>query len=201
MKFILGRKLGMTQMHDPKGNLVAVTLVEANPCLITAIRTSEKHGYSAVQIGLLRPPRPKSHPPVQDAFYFQREFRVNTEELSEFKVGSSVDLSWFQEGETVKVRGVSKGKGFQGVVKRWGFKGAPATHGHKHDLRAPGSIGSTFPEKVLKGMKMGGRMGGDQVTAQGLQILKIKPQEGIIALKGAIPGPPGRFLEIRTGKE
>lgn len=198
MKFILGRKLGMTQIHDPKGNLVAVTLVEVNPCLITAVRTLGDHGYSAVQIALLKPPRRKSHPHVKDAFYFQREFRVAEEELPKFKVGSQVDLSLFQEGEIVKVRGVSKGKGFQGVVKRWGFKGAPATHGHKHDLRAPGSIGSSFPEKVFKGMRMAGRMGGERVTVKGLQILKIKQKEGVIALKGAIPGPPGRFLEIQT---
>lgn len=200
MKFILGKKLGMTQIFKKSGKAMPVTLIEAGPCFVAEIREPQKHGYAAVQIGFgqksRQEKRKKDAAPNQ--FRYLVEFRLKEEEIGQYKKGDQIDVANFKEGEQVKVSGVSKGKGFQGVVKRWGFAGSPATHGHKHDERAPGSIGSSFPEKVFKGMRMAGRMGGKRATVKQLTIVKIDSARNILAVQGAVPGIPGGLLEIRT---
>lgn len=196
-KFILGRKLGMTQVFDQKGKVTPVTIIEAGPCFVVAIRTPEKHGYSALQLNFALKIHKEltKHPKKNDILL--REFRLPEAEAQKYKVGDQIAVANFQEGEQVKAAGVSHGKGFQGVVKRWGFKGSPATHGHKHDERAPGSIGATFPEKVIKGMRMAGRMGGKRITAKGLTIINIDAGKNLMAVKGAVPGVRGGLVEVR----
>ena len=181
MKFILGKKIGMTQIFNKDGQVIPVTLIEAGPCQVVQIKTKEKDGYQAVQIGFA------GH---------LREFKAK-----DLKIGQQIDASIFQEGEIVKIAGISKGKGFQGVVKRHGFSGFPASHGTKHGLRAPGSIGSSFPERVWKGKKMAGRMGAERVMVQGLKIVQVDKENNLLAIKGAIPGRKGTLLEIVTTKE
>jgi len=181
MKFILGKKIGMTQIFNKGGQVIPVTLIEAGPCQVVQIKTKEKDGYQAVQIGFA------GH---------LREFKAK-----DLKIGQQIDASIFQEGEIVKIAGISKGKGFQGVVKRHGFSGFPASHGTKHGLRAPGSIGSSFPERVWKGKKMAGRMGAERVMVQGLKIVQVDKENNLLAIKGAIPGRKGTLLEIVTTKE
>ncbi len=160
--------------------VIPVTLIEAGPCKVVQVKTKKKEGYEAVQVGFGKA---------------LREFRVEKPKL---KVGDEINVSSFKVDDIVKVSGISKGKGFQGVVKRWGFKGSPASHGTKHTLRAPGSIGSAFPQKVFKGMKMGGRMGAERITASGLKIIKVEPQNNLLAVKGAVPGRKGTLLEIKS---
>jgi len=185
MSFILGKKLGMTTIYDEAG-AHNVTLVECSPCTVSAVRTDEKDGYTAVQVETDKTAKKK----------FRKEFRVD--ELGETKKGDTLNVSAFEEGKKVVVSGVSKAKGFQGVVKRHGFAGSPATHGHRHDLRAPGSIGSAFPQHVIKGKKMAGRMGGERLTVKNLTVVKVDAENNIIALKGAVPGVNGRIVEIRA---
>jgi len=197
MKFVLGKKLNMTQIFDESGNVRPVTLVEVEPCTVTQIRTEEKDGYKAIQIGFGH--KKKINKPEQGhlsdlgQFSVLREFKANTEE---FKVGDKVDVSSFEDGDDVVVTGISKGKGFQGVVKRHKFHGGPASHGQKHTLRSPGSIGAKGPQKVFKGVKMGGRMGSDRVPVKGLKIVKVDSENNILAISGAVPGRRGTLLEI-----
>jgi len=205
MKFILGKKLGMSQLFDKKGYVVPVTLVEAGPCSVVQVKSKENDGYSAVQIGFGEIKDKKVKKPQKGHFKkagLEKGFRY----LREFpnghlKIGEQIDVSIFQEGEIVKVAGISKGKGFQGVVKRHGFSGFPASHGTKHGSRAPGSIGSAFPERVWKGKKMAGRMGNERVTVSGLEIVQIDKKNNLLAIEGAIPGKKGILLEIVTTKE
>ena len=217
MKFILGRKLQMTQLFDKDGFVVPVTLIQAGPCFVTQKKTADKDGYSSVQIGFGEAKEKRmsraekghlkkiSHPsgghsqgdnsqfPISNLKYL-RECRV---ENSELEPGNEIKADIFQEGDIVKISGTSKGKGFAGVVKRHHFAGGPATHGQKHSLRAPGSIGATFPERVPKGRRMGGRMGGERATVEGLKIVKIDVENNMIAVTGAVPGIRGALLEIR----
>ena len=181
MKFILGKKIGMTQIFNKDGQVIPVTLIEAGPCQVVQVKTKEKDGYQAVQIGFEG---------------YLREFKAG-----DLKIGHQIDASIFQEGEIVKIAGISKGKGFQGVVKRHGFSGFPASHGTKHGLRAPGSIGSSFPERVWKGKKMAGRMGAERIMVQGLKIVQVDKENNLLAIKGAIPGRKGTLLEIVATKE
>jgi len=206
MKFILGKKLGMSQLFKEEGQVVPVTLVEAGPCRVTQIKTPEKDGYQAVQIGFEEIKTKKIKKPqkghfkkagLENGYRYLREFRG----VEDLKLGQEINVSWFVPGEIVKVSGISKAKGFQGVVKRHGFSGFPATHGTKHGLRAPGSIGSAFPQRVFKGKKMAGRMGGQRVTSAGLEIVEVDKENNLLAIKGALPGRKGTFLEIRTVKE
>lgn len=197
----------MTQIFDAEGKAVPVTLVQAGPCFVTRLKTVEKDGYDAVQICFSEMKEKKLKKPqaghlkkiknpkfkIQDFGKYLREFRV---EKPEGQIGDEIKADIFKEGDTVKVISFSKGKGFQGVVKRHGFGGGPATHGQKHRLRAPGSIGATFPERVPKGRRMAGRMGGEQVTVEGLTIAKIDAENNILAVKGAIPGYKGSLIEI-----
>jgi len=187
MKFILGKKLGMTTIFDEDG-AQNVTLVECDPNKVSLTRKEEKDGYSAVQLSLQKTKKREA----------KKEFRVLDEKEMTLKEGDLVDVSIFEVGERVKISGVSKAKGFQGVVKRHGFKGSPATHGHKHDLRAPGSIGSGFPEHVRKGKRMAGRMGGERSTVTNVKIISIDKEKNIIALGGAVPGIPGGIIEIHN---
>ncbi len=223
MKFILGLKFGMSQIIDEKGNVIPVTLIEAGPCVVTQIKTKEKDGYSAIQIGFGQAKKVNKaiagHLKKLGKFRFLREFRnkgseINNKELkkedkvaetspylpfhSNLQVGSVIDVSIFQEGDKVKISGLSKGKGFAGVVKRWHFKGRPATHGTKHELRTPGSVGTSFPERVIKGKKMPGRMGYKRVTVKNLKVVKVDPKNNLLAVKGAVPGRKGTLLEIRS---
>lgn len=182
MKFILGKKLGMTTIYNDDG-AQNVTLVDCADNTVCAVRTKEKDQYEAVCLEVPKTAK-KKH---------QKEFRT---EGSELKAGDAVSVDIFEEGEEVSVRGISKGKGFQGVVKRHGFAGGPATHGHRHALRAPGSIGSAYPQHVIKGKRMAGRMGSDRITTRNIKVVHIDKEKNIIALKGAVPGVAGRIVEV-----
>jgi large subunit ribosomal protein L3 len=195
MKFILGLKLGMAQTFDEKGSPVPVTLIEAGPCEVTQIKTKEKDGYQAVQIGFKKIEKKKKikKPMKEKPYLWLREFKDG-----EYKVGDKIDASIFQEGDIVKVSGISKGKGFAGAVKRWGFKGRlSVSHGTKHELRTLGSVGMSVPERVAKGKKMAGRMGFERVTVKNLEVVKVDKENHLLAIKGAIPGRRGTLLEIR----
>ena len=200
MKFILGKKIEMSQIFDEKGNVVPVTLIKAGPCYIAQIKTKEKDKYESVQIGFekiedKRVKKSKKKKPYR----YLKEFRTTGahEKGAKLKSGDKIDVSIFEEGEKVKISGISKGKGFAGAVKKWGFHGKSATHGTKHQERTIGSIGSAFPQRVIKGKKMPGRMGTERVTVKNLKIAKVDVENNILAVKGAIPGRRGTLLEIR----
>ena len=197
MKFILGKKIGMTQIWK-ENKVIPVTLIEAGPCFVTQIKTKEKDGYQAIQLGFEKIEKEKKIKKSQKnkPYRYLKEFRLDN--VEEFKVGDVIDVSRFEPGEKVKVSGISKGKGFQGVVKRWGFSGRNATHGVKHEERKPGSIGSAFPQRVIKGKKMPGRMGNERVTIKNLEIVDIDKEKNLIAVKGGVPGRRGALLEIQT---
>jgi len=194
MKFILGQKLRMSQIFDEKGNAIPVTLVEAGPCQVTQIKTQEKDRYEAIQVGFKRKEKKIKKTMGKKPFKFLHEFRADPKS---FKVGQKIDISIFEEGDVVSVSGISKGKGFQGGVKRWGFAGLPATRGTKHEMRALGSTGSRYPQRVIKGKKMPGRMGGERVTVKNLKIVKVEPENNLLTVKGALPGRRGTLLEIK----
>jgi len=197
MKFILGLKLGMSEIFDEKGNQIPITLIEAGPCIVTQVKTKEKDVYTAIQIGFKKLKEKKiKKSQKQKPFKYLREFRGNID-ISKYKVGDNVDVSIFKEGNKVSVSGISKGKGFAGVVKRWGFHGRPRTRGTKHEERGPGSIGAATPSRVIKGIKMAGRMGGERVTVKNLKIVKIDKENNLLAVKGAVPGRRGTLMEIR----
>jgi large subunit ribosomal protein L3 len=204
MAAILARKLGMTQVfHDEDGRVERVTVLEAGPCPVTAIRTAERDGYEAVQLGfgkanekrLTKPElghlKKADAPPLRHLV----EFR---DEAGELTVGDTVTVEAFEPGQRVKVSGVSKGKGFQGTIKRHNFSRGPASHG-SHNVRAPGSIGaSATPSRVFKGLRGPGRMGGRRVTQRGLHIVRVVPEDNLLLVRGAVPGPPGTTVEVRT---
>ncbi len=196
MKFILGKKIGMTQVFNEEGDVVPVTLVEAGPCVVTQIKTEESDGYSAVQIGFEKLDESKVKKPQRDKpFRVLSEFRVDPDD---FEIGQEIDVSIFKEGSKLKISGTSKGKGFQGAVKRHGFSGQSRTHGTKHDERKTGSIGSAYPQRVQKGRKMPGRMGADRITVNNLELVKIDSEENTLAVKGALPGGKDNLLEIQS---
>lgn len=200
-KFILGTKQYMTQVFDAEGRAHPVTLLQAGPVVVTQVKTTDRDGYNALQVGygvvaerkLNRPTR--GHLKDLDTFAHVREWR--TDDVADFERGKTLDVSQFEEGEIVEIAGTSKGKGFQGVVKRHGFAGGRRTHGQKHSEREPGSIGSTGPQRVLKGVRMAGRMGHDRVTVKNLQIVKIDADNGVIMVRGAVPGKKGDLVEIK----
>ena len=199
MKFLLGKKIGMSQLFDERGNVIPVTWIEAGPCFITQIKTREKNNYEAIQFGVNKKEKKIKKTEKGKEFRWLREIRCSREqtENKELKIGDKIDTSIFKEGDIIKISGISKAKGFQGVVKRWGFHGAPKTHGTKHALRKGGSIGSTDSARVFKGRKMAGRMGGKRVTIKNLKIVKIDKDKNLIGIKGAIPGRRGTLLEIK----
>ena len=181
MAFILAKKLKMTQFFDVEDKVHPATLLVAEPNDITLLRTKEKDGYEAVQVSLGKN---------------KKEFK--SEEGGGFQKGDKIDVSVFAEKDKVRVSAISKGKGFQGVVKRHGFHGGPRTHGQKHSEREPGSIGATGPQRVFKGRKMPGRMGGDRVTIKNLKVLAIDKDKNEILVSGAVPGRRGALVEIRN---
>lgn len=207
MEGILGRKLGMTQIYIEDGTAIPVTVIQAGPCLVVQRKTVETDGYEAVQLGLVeeRPAR-KVGQPMEG--HFKKAGVAPTRRVEEFpvgdgeevKAGDEVKASIFEEKEWVDVIGTSKGKGYQGVVKRHGFAGGRATHGSMFH-RAPGSIGSSaYPSRVFAGMRAGGRMGGDRVTVKNLQIVKVDTEKNLIYVRGAVPGPKSGYLSIRRAK-
>lgn len=201
---IIGRKVGMTRVFKPSGEVVPVTVINAGPCYVSQIKTVEKDGYVAAQIGygaakrLSRPEKGhlKQLPPVRHL----REVRVA--EPSAVQVGQKVDVSIFKPGEQVDVVGTSKGKGFAGVVKRHHFGGGPRTHGQSDRLRAPGSIGSTTtPGRVFKGLRMAGRMGGERVTVHNLEVVEADAERNLLLVKGAVPGARNSLLIIKKARK
>ena len=201
---LLGRKVGMTQIFDEGGRIVPVTVIAAGPCWVTQVKTAESDGYDAIQVGfeehrkLSSPERGHLSKAGTPMLRHLREWRVT--DPSEFEVGQRLDVSIFEAGELVNVVGTSKGKGFQGVVKRHGFSGGPKTHGQSDRHRAPGSIGSgTTPGRVLKGLRMAGRMGGDRVTVKNLQVVRADAERNILLVKGAVPGPREALVVINKG--
>ena len=195
MKFILGKKIEMSQMFDEKGRVIPLTWIEAGPCVILQIKNKEKEGYEAIQIGFKKKSKNIKKTEKGKEYKYIKEFPV-FESQPLMKVGDKIDVSVFQEGDKVKISGTSKGKGFQGGVKRWGFRGASKTHGTKHMWRKPGSIGATDAERVFKGKKMAGRMGGERVTLKNLEIVKIDKEKNLLGIKGAVPGKRGTIIEI-----
>lgn len=201
---ILGKKLGMTQIFKEDGEIVPVTLVECKEGYIVDLKIPEKDGYCSLKIGFEETIEKKLTKP--ELGYLKKrnlpllkilkEFRLDKDEVKNYKIGDKITIEMFNEGDYIDVTGKSIGKGFQGVVKRHGFHGGPATHGSMSH-RAPGSIGSTAPQRVLKGRRMAGHMGNEKVTIQNLQIVKILKDENIIMIKGAIPGSSDSYVIIK----
>ncbi|MDP3988912.1 MAG: 50S ribosomal protein L3 [bacterium] len=202
-KFILGTKQYMTQVFDEAGRAYPVTLLSAGPVVVTQVKSKERDGYDALQVGYgimherkcARPQR--GHLKDLDLFRHIREWRLS--EPHNHERGAVIDVSLFEEGEKVDVVGISKGKGFQGVVKRHGFAGGRRSHGQKHSEREPGSIGGggRAGGRVVKGMRMGGRMGSDRVTVKNLTIIKIDKEQNLVFVRGAVPGKRGDVVEIK----
>lgn len=185
----------MSQVYSDQGQVHPVTWLLAGPVFITQKKSAEKNGYVAVQVGFGSKKEKNIKKPQKKLGNFEgfREFRGK----HPMNVGDKVDVSVFKEGDVVNISGTSKGKGFQGVVKRHGFAGGPRTHGQKHSEREAGSIGATWPQRVLKGRRMPGRMGGERVTVRNLKVIKIIPEKNLMAIEGAIPGHRGSLVEIR----
>jgi large subunit ribosomal protein L3 len=204
MAAILAKKLGMTQRFiEEDGRVERVTVLEAGPCPVTAIRTVERDGYEAVQLAFgackekALTKAELGHLKKADASAM-REVREFRNEVGELLVGQTVTVDAFAVGDRVKVSGKSKGKGFQGTIKRHNFKRGPASHG-SHNVRAPGSIGaSATPSRVFKGLRGPGRMGGGRVTQRGLTVVEVLPQQNLLLLRGAVPGPKGGTVEVRS---
>ena len=206
MKFIVGEKKQMTQIFDEKGRVYPATILSVGPAVITQIKTKERDGYSAVQVGYgsrrkKNIPKPQQgHAGKLGDFKGFAEFRFPTENsnaVSGYSVGTTIDVASFEAGDMVTLSAISKGKGFQGVVKRHGFHGGPRTHGQKHSERSPGSIGAQGPQRVFKGTKMAGRMGGDKVTLRKVRILAVDIDNNLLVVKGSVPGRRGTLVEIR----
>ncbi len=202
---LLGRKLGTTQVFDSKGRLRGVTAVEIGPCFVTDIRTPEKHGYSAVQVGFQEDRRLNK----PEAGHLKAAGNLKLRHLAEFKtdgteyaLGDQIGVELFEEGAHVDVTSTSKGRGFQGGVRRHHFAGGPKTHGQSDRHRAPGSIGSgTTPGRVYKGTRMAGHMGNERVTVRNLQVVTRNDERGVIFVAGSVPGPVGALVRIRKAKK
>ncbi len=205
MSGIIGKKIAMTSLFDENGKNIPCTIIQAGPCVVTQVRTEEKDGYKSVQLGF--DDAKEKNTPAALKGHFKKAGTTPKRKLVEFygafvdglELGKEVTVDIFKEGEYVDITGVSKGKGFQGVVKRHGFAGVgQATHGQHNRLRAPGSIGAgSDPSRVFKGMRMAGRMGGKNVTIQNLNVVKIDNEENLLIVKGAIPGPKNSYVIIR----
>lgn len=206
-KFMLVTKLGMTQMYNEKGALLGVTLLQAAPNVVTQVKTAEKDGYAAVQLSMGAKKASKlskaqrGHFKDLGSFRWSREFKVKDGKdlpagQAGLVVGDKVDASIFASGDIVKISGLTKGKGFAGAVKRHGFHGAPGSHGHHHVMRHVGSIGQRFPQHTLKGTRGPGRDGQERVSMRGLKVVAVDVEQGILAVKGAVPGAKGTLLEI-----
>jgi large subunit ribosomal protein L3 len=204
MQGLIGKKVGMTSVFDENGKNIPCTVLQAGPCVVTQIKTIEKDGYFAVQLGFEE--KKEKHTTKAELGHFKKANTTPKRRLQEFtgfeagqvQVGEVLTASFFATDTIVDVRGWSKGKGFQGVVKRHGFSGVGGqTHGQHNRGRAPGSLGaSSFPSRVLPGMRMGGRMGGDQVEAMDLKVVRLMAEENILIVKGSVPGPKGGYVII-----
>ena len=203
MSGIIGKKVGMTSVYDANGKIIPCTVVEAGPCVVTQVRSTEVDGYEAVQLGYDE--RKEKHTSKAMMGHFAKAQTTPKRKLVEFKgftdekkLGDVINVDLFAEGDFVDVVGTSKGKGFQGVVKRHGFAGVGGqTHGQHNRLRAPGSLGaSSFPSRVFKGMRMAGRMGGDRVKVQNLEILKVLTDKNLLIIKGSVPGAKGSYVLV-----
>jgi large subunit ribosomal protein L3 len=203
-KGILGKKMGMTQIFDENENMVPVTVIEAGPCVVTEKRTEEKDGYQAVQLGFEDIKEKKLNKPELGQFKkngvdpkrYLMEFRNFNQDL---EIGDEITVDIFEEGEIVKVQGVSKGKGFSGNIQRWNHSTGPKTHG-SHFHRAPGSIGAVDASRVFKGQKMPGRMGNEKTTVHNLKVMKVDTEKKVILVKGSVPGPKKSLVTL-IGKE
>ena len=206
-KGLIGRKIGMTQVFDDDGAALPVTLIEAGPCYVTQVKTIESDGYASIQLGFneVKPKRltrgqlghleRNDLPPLK----VLREFKSKTPDVSE---GDMLKADIFEKDERVDVVGTSKGRGFAGVVKRWGFAGGPKTHGQSDRLRAPGSLGSgTTPGRVWKGKKGPGRMGNERVTSSNVRVVLVDPERNLIAVDGSVPGPKGGMVVIKPARK
>lgn len=197
---IIGKKLGMSQVFRDNGKVEAVTVVEAGPCCVVQVKTDAREGYNSIQLGFgkdkkLNSPE-RGHVKDLDQLNHLREFRVK--DTGEFQVGDKVDVSLFAAGDLIDVTGISRSKGFAGVIKRHHFSGGPKTHGQSDRHRAPGSIGATTsPGRVFKGMRMAGRMGGDRVTVRNLEVYQSDPERNLLLVRGALPGPRNGLLLIK----
>ncbi len=203
MSGLIGKKIGMTSIFDAAGSLVGCTIIEAGPNVVTHVKTVEKDGYSAVQLSYGE--RREKNTPAALKGHFKKANttpKVKAHEFKEFEtelaLGSTVDTGIFEEGSYITVTSTSKGKGFQGVVKRPGFSGVgEASHGQHDRLRAPGSLGgSSYPARVFKGMRMAGRTGGDKITTENLQVVKIDREKNLMVVRGSVPGPKGGYVII-----
>ncbi|AFR10614.1 MULTISPECIES: 50S ribosomal protein L3 [Nocardiopsis] len=205
IKGVLGEKLGMTQVFDDTGKIVPVTVLKAGPCVVSRIRTPDTDGYSAIQLGYGQINPRKVNKPLGDYLRAndltpRRHYvEVRTSDASEYTLGQEVDAASFEIGQKVDVTGKSKGKGFAGVMKRHGFRGLSASHGAHRVHRSPGSIGGcATPGRVFKGMRMAGRMGNVRKTIQNLTVHSVDAEKGLILVKGAVPGPNGGLVLVRT---
>jgi large subunit ribosomal protein L3 len=208
VKGIIGRKLGMTQVFGEGGNVIPITVIEAGPCAIVQIKTKEKEGYNALQLGFAKKKPHRVNRPLSGHFqksgtgpyYILKELPVD--EIGEYQVGQEITLETFKVGDFVDVTGTAKGKGFAGVIKRHGFRGSPGSHGTHEYFRHGGSIGaSATPSKTFKGKKMPGHFGNSRVTSQNLTIIDIKPERNLLLIKGAIPGSANSIVIIREAKK
>ncbi len=203
MNELIGKKIGMTQVYRDDGRVIPVSVIEAGPCRIVAIKTAEKDGYDAVQVGYDEKRRKLFNKPELGHFEkagvepmrYLREIKGRSEEIN---IGDEVKVDIFKKGEKVDVTGISKGLGFQGVMRRHGFSGAQATHGQSDRERAPGSIGqSSYPSRVFKGIRMPGKMGKDKVTVLNLEVVQVIEDQNLMLVSGAIPGKKGTIVKIR----
>jgi large subunit ribosomal protein L3 len=204
MSGLIGKKIGMTSIYDENGKNLPCTVIEVGPCVVTQIKTDEVDGYDAIQLGFND--KNDKHTNNAEAGHFKKSKTSSKHKVVEFKnfnqelnLGDSITVEHFNEGEFVDVSGTSKGKGFQGVVKRHGFAGVgQATHGQHNRLRAPGSIGAaSYPARVFKGMKMAGRMGNETITVLNLKVIKVVAEKNILVLKGCVPGHKNSYVIIR----
>lgn len=204
MSGLIGKKIGMTSIFDENGKNIPCTVIEAGPCVVTQVRTNAVDGYEALQLGF--DDKKEKQTVKSEAGHFKKAGTVAKKKVVEFKefeteykLGDVITVDLFAEGEFVDVQGVSKGKGFQGVVKRHGFGGVgQSTHGQHNRLRAPGSVGaSSYPSRVFKGMRMAGRTGGDNVTVQNLRVLKVVADKNLLVIKGAVPGHKNSYVIIQ----
>ena len=213
MAMLLGKKIGMTQIYDDAGNLVSVTVIQAGPCKITQVKTPETDGYSGLQLGFDDVKKSRVKKPAEGHAKkaetapkrFVREWRLGAKDEPEYGLGDEVNVAVFSEIKFVDVSGTSKGKGYTGVMKRHGFGGFPASHGTERKHRAPGSIASHASDaghggNVKKGKRMSGRMGGARVTSKHHQLVSIDEEQNLLIVKGAVPGPSGGYVEIRSSR-
>ena len=204
MSGLIGKKIGMTSIFDENGKNIPCTVIQAGPCVVTQVRTEEVDGYDALQLGF--DDKAEKRASKAEIGHAKKAGTSPKKKLIEFRyfengkygIGDTIDVTLFKEGEFVDVIGTSKGKGYQGVVKRHGFAGVgQSTHGQHNRLRAPGSIGAaSYPARVFKGMRMAGRMGGDQVTVQNLRVVKVLPEKNVLVVKGCVPGHKNAYVTI-----